>query len=74
MITTLIICLMVFLIFISILIYKYKNTYIEEIISSVDKTRKSTYSDGSRSKIGYTLVTIKRTYKNGKSILITKYL
>jgi hypothetical protein len=65
---------MVFLIFISILIYKYKNTYIEEIISSVDKTRKSTYSDGSRSKIGYTLVTIKRTYKNGKSILITKYL
>ena len=74
MIVALIICLAVFLIFISILIYKYKNTYIEEIVSSVDKTRKSTYSDGSRSKIGYTLVTIKRTYKNGKSILITKYL
>lgn len=74
MIVALIICLAVFLIFISILIYKYKNTYTEEIISSVDKTRKSTYSDGSRSKIGYTLVTIKRTYKNGKSILITKYL
>lgn len=74
MIVALIICLTVFLIFISILIYKYKNTYIEEIVSSVDKTRKSTYSDGSRSKIGYTLVTIKRTYKNGKSILITKYL
>lgn len=74
MMVALIICLTVFLIFISILIYKYKNTYTEEIISSVDKTRKSTYSDGSRSKIGYTLVTIKRTYKNGKSILITKYL
>lgn len=74
MIIALIICLTVFLIFISILIYKYKNTYTEEIISSVDKTRKSTYSDGSRSKIRYTLVTIKRTYKNGKSILIPKYL
>jgi hypothetical protein len=71
---TLIICTTVLLAVISILIYKYNNTYSEDIVSSTDMTRKSTYSDGSKSQTDYTRVTIKRTYKNGKSVIIIKHL
>lgn len=72
--TTLIICATVILIVILVLHYRYKNPYTEEIISSVDMTRKLTYTDGSQNSTDYTLMTIKRTYKNGKSLIITKQL
>ena len=74
MIIALIICITILLITILILNYQYKNPYTEEIISSVDMTRKAKYSDGSESSTDYTLMTIKRTYKNGKSLIITKNL
>ena len=65
MIIALIICITILLIAILILNYDYKNPYVEEIISSIDKTRRAKYTDGSKSSTDHTLVTIKRTYKNG---------
>jgi len=74
MITTLIICITILLIVILVLNYQYKNPYTEEIISSVEMTRKLEYGDGSQTSTDYTLMTIKRTYKNGQSLIITKEL